>query len=173
MSEKLPPRVKQTAVDHRLAVESGSAGWDQPGGKPYKQSPTPKVGKPAAPTGDTMDPMFMAPPAYKKPARVRSENPEKKRKLKVPKQPPDVNQVLMDLINLPVVGDDVWDILMVEPLTVGDRKSSKKAAPKPAKKKQKQSKASQPSIRNIAADFLAATSLDDVAMDEPPPFRGY
>ena len=60
MSEKLPPRVKQTAVDHRLAVESGSAGWDQPGGKPYKQSPTPKTRKPKLPAGDGMDPMFSA-----------------------------------------------------------------------------------------------------------------
>ena len=94
MSEKLPPRVKQTAVDHRLAVESGSAGWDQPGGKPYKQSPTPKTRKPKLPAGDGMDPMFLPAPQYKKPARVRPEKAKKKQKAKLPKQPPATGPAL-------------------------------------------------------------------------------
>ncbi len=174
MSEKLPPRVKQTAVDHRLAVESGSAGWDQPGGKPYKQSPTPKTRKPKLPAGDGMDPMFLPAPQYKKPARVRPEKAKKKQKAKLPKQPPNVDQVLMDLIDLPVVGDDVWDILLVEPLTVGARAKSTKATRPAARKAPASGRKAAPrrGFAALAEDLAVAETLEDVTLDKPPPFRG-
>ena len=170
MSKKLPPPVKQTAVDHRLAVESGSAGWDQPGGKPYKQSPAPKTRKPKLPAGDSMDPMFLPAPQYKKPARVRPEKAKNKQKAKLPKQPPNVDQVLMDLIDLPVVGDDVWDILLVEPLTVGAR--SKSVRPRSNSPVANKASGSSQGFAALAEDLAVAVTLEDVTLDKPPPFRG-
>ena len=80
----------------------------------------------------------------------------------------------MDLIDLPVVGDDVWDILLVEPLTVGARAKSTKAARPAARKASASSRKAAPrqGFAALAEDLAVAETLEDVTLDKPPPFRG-
>lgn len=169
MDKKLPPKVKQTASDHRLAVEGGTAAWDQPGGKPYTTAPTPKAKKPKPVPGDGMDPMWLPPPVYKKPARVRSENPQKKRKVKLPKQPPNVDEVLQSLIQMPDPGSDIYDALAV--VSVFDKPAQKPRSASTNTSRKKRTPAVSPNIL-FAERMTQIRMLDDVAFDKPPPFRG-